>query len=78
MRIGQKKQVKEFLKILEQAHEEIRSTIEKKNIPVAMSLLEDCQNGAIALGDLIESTEGKKLAQFLFWKNTVRLSMKYI
>nr|WP_300868206.1 hypothetical protein [uncultured Acetatifactor sp.] len=62
MRIAQKKQAEEFVELLGQAHEEIRNAIEKKNIPAAMSLLADCQDGAIALGDLIENAEGERAA----------------
>ena len=62
MRIAQKKQAEEFVEMLGQAHEEIRNAIEKKNIPAAMSLLADCQDGAIALGDLIENAEGERAA----------------
>ena len=62
MRTAQKKQAEEFLELLGQAHEEIRGAMEKKNIPAAMSLLADCQEGAIALGDLIESAEGESAA----------------
>lgn len=66
MRIAQKKQAEEFVELLGQAHEEIRSAIEKKNIPAAMSLLADCQDGAIALGDLIENAEGEGAATIPF------------
>ncbi len=62
MRIAQKKQAEEFVELLGQAHEEIRNAIEKKNISAAMSLLADCQDGAIALGDLIENAEGERAA----------------
>ena len=62
MRTAQKKQAEEFVELLGQAHEEIRGVMEKKNIPAAMSLLADCQEGAIALGDLIESAEGESAA----------------
>ncbi len=66
MRIAQKKQAEEFVELLGQAHEEIRNAIEKKNIPAAMSLLADCQDGAIALGDLIENAEGEGAATIPF------------
>ena len=66
MRIAQKKQAEEFVELLGQAHEEIRSAMEKKNIPAAMSLLADCQDGAIALGDLIENAEGEGAATIPF------------
>ena len=59
MRKFQKKQAEEFVALLGQAHDEIRKAIEKKNIAAARSLLADCQDGAIALGDLIEKAEGE-------------------
>lgn len=62
MRIAQKKQAEEFVELLGQAHEEIRGAIEKKNTAAAMSLLADCQDGAIALGELIENAEGEQAA----------------
>ena len=59
MRKAQKKQAEDFLKLLGQAHEEIKKAVEKKNIQAALSLLADCQDGAISLGELIEKTEGE-------------------
>ncbi|MCI9336290.1 MAG: hypothetical protein HFH93_01925 [Lachnospiraceae bacterium] len=59
MRKAQKQQAEDFIKVLGEAHDEIRKAIEKKNISAAMSLLADCQDGAIALGNLIESSEGE-------------------
>lgn len=59
MRIQKKRQAEELLLQMEQAHEQIRKDIEQKNISTAVSLLEDCQNGAISLGNLIEKTEGE-------------------
>ncbi len=60
MRKAQKKQAEELLELLSQAHEEIKKNIEKKDNQAAMNLLADCQDGAIALGELIEKTEGKE------------------
>lgn len=60
MRKQQKQQAEELLLQIEQAHEQIRKDIEQKNIPDAVTLLEDCQNGAISLGTLIEKTEGER------------------
>lgn len=59
MRKAQKKQAEDFVKLLGEAHGEIKTAIEKKNISVARSLLADCQDGAIALGNLIEAAEGE-------------------
>ena len=59
MRKAQKKQAEDFVELLGQAHEEIRKEMEKKNIPTVLSLLADCQEGAMSLGELIEKTEGE-------------------
>ncbi len=59
MRKAQKKQVEELLAQIELAHEQIRKDIEQKKSSSAVGLLEDCQNAAISLGTLIESTEGE-------------------
>lgn len=62
MRKAQKKQAEEFVELLGQVHGEIRRAIDQKNIPVALSLLADCQDGAISLGSLVEKTEGEDCA----------------
>lgn len=54
-----RQQAVEFVKLLEQAHSEIKNAIEKKDISAAQSLLADCQEGAVQLGTLIETTEGE-------------------
>lgn len=59
MRRAQKRQAEDFLKVLLQAHDEIKRTIEKDAIPTALQLLGDCQDGAISLGNLIEQSEGE-------------------
>ncbi len=59
MRRFQKKQAEDFVELLGQAHEEIKKSIEQKNTQAALSLLADCQEGAIALGELIEKAEGE-------------------
>ena len=59
MRAGQKKQAENFLKVMETAHGEIRKAIEYKDITTAQTLLGDCQNGAVALGNMIEEVEGE-------------------
>lgn len=59
MRKMHQQQAVEFVKLLEQAHNEIKNAIEKKDISAAQSLLADCQEGAIQLGTLIETTEGE-------------------
>ena len=59
MREAQKQQAVEFIKLLEEAHDEIKKSIQSKDIKAAQSLLADCQNGAIELGNMIEKTEGE-------------------
>lgn len=60
MRKAEKKQAEEFVGMLVQAHEEIREYIEKGRVDEAKDLLEQCQQGAISLGELIEVREGEQ------------------
>ena len=59
MRKTQKEQVESFVSLLEQAHEEIKTNIEKGNVEPVLVTLADCQEGAVALGNLIETYEGE-------------------
>ena len=59
MRKAQKEQAEELVRQIEEAHDQIKKFIEQNSIPSAMELLEECQNGGITLGTLIESTEGE-------------------
>lgn len=59
MRKAQKKQAEEFLKVLEEAHGQIKTAINHKNVSAALGLLADCQQGAVSLGDMIETVEGE-------------------
>ena len=59
MRKIQNEQIINFIKLLAQAHKEIKTCLEKNNIQPIFSLLENCQNGAIAIGNLIEKEEGE-------------------
>lgn len=59
MRKAQKRQAEAFLKLLAQAHEEIRGCIKAGKTGAAMGLLAQCQEGAVELGGLIEKTEGE-------------------
>lgn len=59
MRKAQKQQVEDLLSQMKEAHEQIKKYIRQNSIPEAMELLEDCQNGAISIGTLIENTEGE-------------------
>jgi len=60
MRRAQKGQAEGFVKLLGQVHEEIKKYIENRNFQAARELLAQCQEGALALGELIEKTEGEK------------------
>ena len=57
MRKAQKQQVEDLLGQMKDAQGQIKKYIGQGNIPQAMELLEDCQNGAITIGTLIENTE---------------------
>lgn len=60
MRKIHKEQAENFIGLIASAHDEIKAALEKKNIPLALRLLSDCQEGAIALGDMIEKTAGNE------------------
>ncbi len=59
MRKAHKKRAENFIKLLEQAHLEIKKFMEAKEDAIAMDLLAQCQEGAIGLGNLIEHEEGE-------------------
>ena len=59
MRKAQKQQAEELVKQIEEAHDQIKQYIEQGSVQSAMELLEDCQNGGIAIGTLIEQTQGE-------------------
>lgn len=59
MRKAQKQQTEELVRQMEAAHDQIKKFIEQGSTPSALELLEECQNGGITLGTLIESTEGE-------------------
>ena len=60
MRKMQQQQALEFVKLLEQAHNELKDLMLKKEYETARSLLADCQEGAIEVGHLIEKAEGEQ------------------
>lgn len=62
MRKAKKRQVEEMVKTLGQANEEIRRALARSRRTMAMSLLEKCQQGAVALGTAIEQDEGEDCA----------------
>ncbi len=59
MRKHQKQQAEELVRQMEEAHDQLKKYIEQGSILSAMELLEECQNGGITLGTMIEDTEGK-------------------
>lgn len=59
MRKEKKKQAQEFIKVLWQAYEETISSVERQDAAVALDLLEQCHQGAIELGTMIEDSEGE-------------------
>lgn len=59
MRKIQKKQVEDFIRLLEQAHAEVKKKMAEGKSEPAQDLLSQCQQGAIELGNLIETTEGE-------------------
>lgn len=60
MRKAQKKQIEDFVELLEEAHGEICREIENQNPDSALRLLEQCQEGAVSVGKLIEDSEGEQ------------------
>ena len=59
MRKVQKRQIEEIIRQMEEAHNEIKRCMEKGSVAQSEELLADCQNAAVAIGTLIEETEGE-------------------
>lgn len=59
MRKYLKTQCLETIDILGEAHSEIINLIEKKQLSAAVGLLEQCQQGAIKIGGIIDNSEGE-------------------
>ena len=59
MRTHHKKQCLETIKSLDDAHKELDKILKRKQTDQAFSLLEQCQQGAIAIGTLIDTLEGE-------------------
>ncbi len=59
MRKAQKKQIEDMIGLLDGAHSEIKKAVETGSPETALTLLEQCQDGAIQIGSLIENTEGE-------------------
>lgn len=59
MRRSQKQQLVELVRQMEDGHDQIKKFIEQGSISSALELLEVCQDSGIAVGTLIENTEGE-------------------
>lgn len=59
MRKAQKRQIEETIRQMEKVHDEMKKYIEKGIAAKAKELLADCQSTAVAIGTLIEDTEGE-------------------
>ena len=60
MRKQQKKEILEVISSLKEAHKEICKELEQKRYEAGMSLLCDCQDCALELGNIIEVLEGEE------------------
>ena len=61
MRKAQKVQIEGFVRLLEEAHAEIKKGLKKRAFENVLLLLEKCQQETIQLGKLIEDSEGEGL-----------------
>lgn len=59
MRKTQKRQIEDMIRQMEKAHDEMKRCVVQGNTAQAQELLEDCQSAGIAIGTLIENTEGE-------------------
>lgn len=59
MRKYQKKQIQQIMDLLDQAQQQLLIAIEKGKKEETLQLLADCQDGAIAIGNMIEEAEGE-------------------
>lgn len=59
MRRMQKEQALKIVELLEQAHKQIKIKMEQGDTGSICSLLQDCQDSAIAVGTMIEKSEGE-------------------
>ena len=59
MRKAQKKQIEDMMALLAEAHQKIKYTIKNGNVNLALDLLAQCQQSAVAAATVIESSEGE-------------------
>lgn len=69
MRKAQKQQMIDIVKTLYEAHEIIRKYIKSNQIEQIFSLLADCQNTAIHIGQIIEKIEGEDFITVSYLEN---------
>ena len=74
MRKAKKREAESFIQLLAKAHHQIKKSIESKNIPAALDLLEQCQCGAIELGTMIEQEEGEGFVTVSFLERYCELT----
>lgn len=60
MRQARKREILNFIDSLQQAHSEIREAMEKQDRTSAQTMLAECQEFAVELGNAIEATEGEE------------------
>ena len=59
MRKAQKNQIINTIGLLDRAHDILKKAVETGNQELVLTLLEQCQDGAIQIGNLIEASEGE-------------------
>lgn len=59
MRKLQKKQIINTIELIDRAHDAMKKAVETGNQETALVLLEQCQDGAIQIGSMIEDSEGE-------------------
>lgn len=78
MRKAQKKQAEEFVESLGQINEEIREAMGREGgAALVLGLLEQCQEGAISLGSMIEQIEGEDTAAVRLLEDHCELLYRY-
>lgn len=59
MRKEQKEQVNKYVELMQEAHQKIINNLMAQDYAVCLDMLEECQQGAIRIGELIEEAEGE-------------------
>ena len=73
MRKAQMRQVLDFIESLRQAHEEIESAMDRKNLILAQNMLGECQQFAVSFGENLERMEGEGHITVSYVEDTVIL-----